>query len=226
LYAEKIYYLTPTGWEPSEKSRGQLVVNEDIKLLSFVENIKLWLMECLGQSSDTAVRMCVGQLVEVIDIMTKEVEEMKILTECLCSDSAWDLEKASAALLMLKHGDEIHREILKTYLKRNVKYDCDVSVIDCVDGDLAVDKHALVRLVRNGEAVACICVDTNLYLFCRKQEGEEVSNRWTNYENGQYRWTYLSPTQKDTYPLKKFTELKEITIKIAEVLNEIILELP
>ena len=227
LYTEKIYYLTPKGWSPSEKSRGQLDVCKDIGILSFRKHIQPWLKVCLSDSSDMAVMMCINQLMEVIDIMTKEAEEVKMLTQCLCSNGSWDMEKASAVLLLLKHGEDMHREILKKYLKENVTFVGDVSVVDCVDADLAVDKHALVRLVHNEKVMACVCVDTNLYLFCKKQENEEVSDSWRVYENGQYRWVYLCPvgyTQK-TYPLKNIIDLKRITIELADVLKDISMEL-
>lgn len=227
LYQDKVYYLTPWEWTPSKKSRGQLELEKDIKMLSFRENIQLWLRLCRDYSADETVKLCIHQLTEVIDIMTKEVKEMDALTQCLCSDDSWDMEKASAALLLLKHHENIHREILKKYLKENVTFDCGVSVVDCEDIDFEVDKHALVRLAYNGKALACVCVEKNLYLFCKKQEDEEVSEPWDSYVNGQYRWRYLCPEgyAKKAYPLRDVTELKEMEINIADILNEISVEL-
>ena len=227
LYADKVYYLTPRGWLPSVKSRRQLDLKKDVKKLSFGDHIEPWLKECLAYSQDETVKLCMGQLKEVIDIMTKEVIEMEILTDCLYSDGLWDMEKASAALLLLKHHDDIHREILKKYLKEKVAFGRGVSVVDCEAVDFEVDKYALVRLVYNRKALACVCVEKNLYLFCKKQEGEEVSEPWDSYVNGQHRWRYLCPEgyAKKAYPLRDITELKEMEINIADILNEISVEL-
>lgn len=228
LYTGKIYYLTPTGWEPSVKSRGRLEVGNEIGLLSFGEDIKKWLNRyaAVGCSED-AVYTCIKQFVEVIDIMAKENNEMKVLTECFCTGHSWDKEKASAALLLLKHEKAIHREILKEYLKNEVAFGDGISKEDCVATDLAVDSHALVRLVRDGKAIACICVDTNLYLFCKKKENEKTPKNWVDYENGQYRWRYICPkdSNKSTYALKNIVKLEKIEIDLKEVLGDITAEL-
>lgn len=223
LLTGKIYYLTPTGWKPSEKSRGKLRVTHEISLLSFGEDIRMWLTSYLCNTSDSMVQLCIKQFLEVIEIMSKNVNEMNALIESICVENMWDIEKASAALLLLKHGQQIHEEILKSYLKKNVKFGEGITVSDCVDADRSVDSHALVRLVQNGKPIACVCVDTNLYLFCKKKNNEEKCEGWVDYENGQYRWIYISPKgyMKEKYPLKNIVELKPIEVALKDILKDI-----
>lgn len=101
-------------------------------------------------------------------------------------------------------------------------------VVDCLKEDQAVDAHALVRLVKNGEAFACVCVDTNLYMFCKKKNDEEQIEGWIDYENGQYRWKYICPPNysKVKYPIKdKLPLQEEIAIDLTAVLKDITEEL-
>lgn len=225
LLTGKIYYLTPTGWQPSEKSRGKLNIEKEIGMLSFMTDIQMWLEGYSDNNSNATVRMCIDQFAEVINIMSRDVKEMNALTECLCGVNSWDIEKASAALLLLKHGQQIHEEVLKSYLKTNVNFGEGITVSDCVDADRSVDSHALVRLVQKGRAVACVCVDTNLYVFCKKGKNEKNLDGWVNYEDGQHRWKYVGPDGNKPYALKKKVELKPIDIDLENVLGDITIAL-
>lgn len=227
LLTGKIHYLTPTGWNPSEKSRGNLNVEKEIGLLSFRKDIKTWLESYPHDPTNMRINLCINQFVEVIDIMSKDVEEMDVLTECLCGEGAWNIKKSNAALLLLKHGQQIHKEILKNYLKKEVKFDESITIMDCTDADQVVDSHALVRIIQNGKAVACICVDTNLYLFCKKQDDEKNPDGWVDYEDGQHRWKYICPKDytKNRYPLRNIVELKPITVELEDILKDITMAL-
>ena len=71
----KIYYLTPTGWNPSKKSAGTELSNDSISCISFNEDISKWLNELIDTDIDFGVKNIINQYIEVINIMCKSTIE-------------------------------------------------------------------------------------------------------------------------------------------------------
>lgn len=74
---KKIYYLTPTGWKPSDKSKSNLA-DDSIVLISFKKEINDWLQKIKkAPEINNEVKSIIKQYIGVIEEMCK-IEEEKI----------------------------------------------------------------------------------------------------------------------------------------------------
>ena len=77
-----LYYLTLYGTEPSEESKGGLVVGEDIHLISWSTDIINWLEDCLLQKQTiqlNLVRENLQQLITTIKKFTSQIEDDEMM---------------------------------------------------------------------------------------------------------------------------------------------------
>lgn len=221
---KKIYYLTPTKWSPSDKSKGSLEVS-DYMCLSFKEHIVPWLKRITKEglvSHD--FQPMVQQFMEVIQEMCAQEDERE---QILC---AFDLDDGKEfkytkeiellVALLRANGDTngiLQKEIQKRYLKRYL--DCG-SDYECIDDSnyKSDDSHALLYIKRVGQndIIASVCVDTNLYL--RNEKGTIPGEDWKDET-----WVYIQPKgYKNKYPLKDCSNVKNTAIiPISERLKEI-----
>ncbi len=87
-----VFYLTPFGTEPSEKSRAKLECNKDFHLLSYKTDIIKWLKECLKETGDNAIlRQSIRQYIILLQKITFSME----------NEQERDLD-----ILMLNHFEE------------------------------------------------------------------------------------------------------------------------
>lgn len=221
---KKIYYLTPTKWSPSDKSKGSLKVT-DYMCLSFKEHIVPWLKRIMEEglvSHD--FQPMVHQFLEVIQEMCAQEDERE---QILC---AFDLDNGKEFIyteeiellvaLLRANGDTngiLQKEIQKRYLKRYL--DCG-SDHECIydTNYKSDDSHALLYIRRVGQTdiIASVCVDTNLYL--RNEKGTIPGEDWKDET-----WVYIQPKgYKEKYPLKDCSNVKNTAIiPIFERLKEI-----
>lgn len=218
---DSIFYLTPTGWPPSQKSQGTLLA-EQIVCLSFMTNIRQWLSNLLPSCKNDAVYTCIKQFIEVIEKMTSSNEKMHMLKNVLkLTDNGAlnNLDEINAALTLLAHKEELQKEIWKRFLRAKLICGDGFALADCESSDLATDKHTLLRVNYKGTTVAWVCVQDNLYLYCKETKKEALQN-WHGVAGSGYQWIHLAPEGRKIYPMKDCS-LKDEDIDICKILQEI-----
>lgn len=155
--------------------------------------------------------------------MATSSEQLHMLRNALnVTDSQeMDMESINAALLLLSHKDEIQRDIWKKFIRVNVKCGEGIELADCEDSDLEVDKYTLLRVNRAGHTIAWICVQKNLYLYCKKTR-KDANNSWHGAADSGYQWIHLSPSGHGTYQMRdNFNLKKSDIIDITYILRDI-----
>lgn len=221
---KKIYYLTPTGWEPSDQSRGDLS-DDNIVLLSFSHEIKAWINKIIsnpGQGTERTL-MILKQFGEVIDTMCAKSKELHEIQMALNIENGnFELTPSlQAAVLLLNNRDQIMKQIRTNYLMRYL--DCGKKYEKVPVERDEIDENALVAILKNDQAVAYACVHTNLYLCCRKIKDNPEWQGWKKGVADKNYWTYISPKgDNKPYNMKEFLEIVEENINIVNCLNDII----
>lgn len=218
---DSIFYLTPTGRPPSQKSQGALS-SDKIVYLSFAEHIKEWLKHLLPLCKNKDVYVSIKQFIEVIEKMSTDNKQLEMLrnTLKLTNDSKMEnIQEINAVLALLEYKEELQREIWKRFLHANLKCGDGFDLADCEESDLKVDKHTLLRVNYKGNTVAWICVQDNLYLYCREIK-QEAKQNWHGAADDGYQWIHLSPSGRKKYPMRNCS-LKNEDIKIEDVLKDI-----
>lgn len=225
-----IFYLTPTGWPPSAKSRGDLQVGKEIRLLSFDKNIKPWLKSLIPYCEHESVRICVEQFTEVIENMCAANAELEVIQNILgLNEEKFDTTNPSleAFVAIMNNGKDIAFRIKQRYLQQYIEpvqgFDL---VFDLSKEDTKQDTHAVARIEHNGMAIAWLCVAENLYLVAR--EVKTTTGLWDEvYPGGKkYCWAYVVPDKhaKKTLALGNLKEMPQSMIPIAHLLHDIKLD--
>lgn len=228
----KIYYLTPTRWEPSSDSRGDL--KDQIVCLSFEKDISNWLDNILEPMKGYSIRQqsvqtIVEQFKGVISIMCEKNKELTAIKEALGlgdNNNNNDFDKINnigTLIALLTNSKELLKSIRIKYIRdKLILGNGNYSLEDVNDDDyVKSDRNALLRIVSNGTAIAWICVSTNLYLVANNVKSP---SKWIGNDN--YYWRYIGPNgigQK--FNLKDMTDLKNGNcsgdINIEDLLNDI-----
>lgn len=224
--ADKIYYLTPTGWNPSEKSRKGLK-EEQIKCISFRDNISRWLQALLDDKEiRPETKMILNQFKEVIEKMCEKSDFIQKFKQELHLDSDFkETDELRTALNIMSHAEELKKEICRCYLERYLSFDNSRYEIVRCEGDTSPDSHSLLVLIgkeNKQEKIAWICVETNLYLVAEKKyfREDQKIDRWGDTDK-EYHWMYITPNgyQKKKFALKELKDLPSSTIDLSKYLN-------
>lgn len=231
---KKIYYLTPTGWEPSSKSKGNLELEKEIQLLSFSKNIRKWLEELKkAKPNNTDVNGILKQYIEVIDEMCENADFENTVRQCIGLNENSDFvvtDRLKALIhLLATNGDtnSTYQQMIQiVYLKKKLKYDLNTYEIRDIEKDeKKKNGYARLKIMRKGmsEPIAFICIETNLYLSCCKERKSPCQSKKWHHEDP---WAYLCPDgyQKEKYRLNDCKSiLDEYTgmIEIDDLLEDI-----
>lgn len=194
---KKIYYLTPTGKEPSSDSIKTLN-RENYKSISFDIDILSWLHSLLDSCkfNDTA-RFIIKQFEEVIQKMTLDLKKRDALYESLGYTKKDGFKYSELLLSILNHHDEIKALIQQNYIYNN----CDLkaepyTLSDNIEKeDKKKDTHCLLKVLdKSQNTIAWICVATYLYIATDNEKVKESTNfKWETEttKTGTYYWRYL-----------------------------------
>lgn len=230
LFADRIYYLTPTGWSPSASSRGDLQVDQQIIRLSFSEHIRQW-MKCLCDASakNAHIHIILKQFIEVIDTMCEHTEELNALKNVLGLNNDFKYtDNLKAAIKLLSYKNEIEKTIMIKYLRKYLKIDDErFDLVDCgkEDEEAINDRHTLLKIIcrKSKKPIAWICVHTNLYLVAQKVKSPS-GDVWdkTSEADKSYYWQYISPDGiGHRFPLKQLPTLPDTIIDFDKCLYDI-----
>lgn len=225
-----IFYLTPTGWAPSAKSRGDLQIDKEIRLLAFDKNIKPWLKSLMPYCKHDSVRICIEQFTEVIENMCSANAELEVIQDILgLYEEKFDTANPSleAFVAIMNSSKDIAFKIKQRYLQQYIEPVAGFDLVfDFSKEDTKQDSHAVALIKHNGVVVAWLCVADNLYLVAR--EVKTAKGLWDEvYPGGKkYCWAYVVPEnyEKKTLALGSLKEMPQAMIPIAHLLYDIKLE--
>ena len=213
LQIEKIYYLTPTGWEPSNESKQELEVDREIICLSFEKNIEKWIESLISESKNESEKIIMKQFVEVINKMCADSNVFNVIKDTLgLTLDKYEYSSVIEAIVeIVNKGDDIKKIIRQLHLLKYIMLDTDKYELATDIDDNKPDKHAVVQVVlkKYCRTVAWLCVDTNLYLVAKKVKNPDKWER-TKPED-EYYWQYVSPTDK-----KKKYDMKNLNNFISD----------
>lgn len=232
LYANKIYYLTPTKWEPSASSRGSLRINQEIVLLSFYDEIQTWIkVLCDTIVQAKPVQIILKQFIEVINTMCEKAKDLYAITGLLGLNDGFQVTPhLSAAIKLLSYKAELEKAIMISYLREKLEIDSKrFYLLNCDEKEAKKeinDTHALLKIMskKTERTIAWVCVHTNLYLVAKNVRNPN-SRIWDNHlvPEKSYVWQYISPDGLGKkFPLKELTSFPDVKICFDECLNDIV----
>lgn len=206
---DKIYYLTIDGKEPSKSSVGNLK-KENYSCISFFKEIYSFLsdLEKLSKGAENDLIKIIKDFKEVISNLKSDEENMKEIVEKITKCFEDNNNKAENEFLQIvKYSDEIWDEIrfltLKNSIeeKTNKKYSLKREITN--KGKLDFDTHCKYAITYDGEEIAYLAIDLNLYIVINdkeKRKNFEVKNSngdSKKYEtNKEYVWKYIKINDK------------------------------
>lgn len=139
-----IYYLTPTGHKPSKDSQGDLC-DEQVLLLSFEHDIKLWLCSIIEKCKDEQVKIIIEQF---IDTVTRMQGDKKMINEIngLINFDEESRETVDALSFICVNADDILKNIRIKYLKRYIQKRDDFELYSVDNTPEAWGKQALIEV--------------------------------------------------------------------------------
>lgn len=222
---DKIYYLTPYGWNPSQASVKSLDPAK-VKCISFVEDILSWLNHLTKTDMLGCVETSIQQFKEIINDMCKENQQLETIKTILNLDSENTFEVndiLKAAVAIINEKEALRERIIVNYLKKHIKAPDEYSIIEDTTKD--IDKNSYLVVMKDDRCFAWICVETNLYIVAKKVKTEKEGELWKEVGED-YVWQYLHPdgsTKK--FPLKQLDcifKYKDKIIEIQKYIDDII----
>ena len=209
----KIYYLTPTGKNPSEESVLTLT-SDKVQCLSFEKDILNWI-ETIVPVDECNLKSACRQFEEVIHNMVNEHKNLKAISDVLNledGNSYKNNDLLKAAVALLNNKDDLMKKIIVNYLKSKIAIDINrFELLECDDNEDVKHSYMKINYKDTGKTVVWICVETNLYIVAQKLIDE---NKWVKHAED-YFWQYIHPNGKASkFPLKKVDCIFEYDNKI------------
>lgn len=229
---EKIYYLTPNGKNPSERSyisekrQDGLNLTNDVCCLSFEKDIHKWLENVKSDANDNKpMKSIIEQFIEVIKDMCKQERELQTMMEILglgkdLSFEANDNIEALLQILEMNKKNDLWGMIRKEYLRNSLESQI-ASDYKLIEPNKESDKHCIFEIIKSEKIVASICVDENLYITAKNLKSNH-NKQWKAIDNGH--WIYFGINgigKKCNLRDVNFDILKNQPIDINPLLEEI-----
>lgn len=194
---DKIYYLTPTGKEPSgislKGSNAQDGLDtEQVKQISFNKEIKDFLRSLQGKiSNESEVGIVIKDFIDVIERMNADMLNRNELQKWI-DNTVLNDDELQALLMILKHKEDLWDEIRYKFLRNSLevqssykleKYENDANFEN-------VDTHCKYVVKDGNNIIAYICIETNLYI-ARKYDFISNKDGWTKYNKTDYMWKHI-----------------------------------
>lgn len=229
-----IYYLTPTGKEPSLDSieskdhKSTLDKNKkEYMPISFEKNISKWLSSIeLPKFSETA-QFIFTQFKEVIEKMAEEYQAREALYAALGYTETSGFKNEEYNQLLLTIVDN-HEDIKRKFQQHYICKHCDLdkypsyTLLKVTEEEIKEDKHRVLKVMTEGRTIAWICIDTNLYIATKNEAVNEYDKYKWKKDSGYY-WRHLYYDKEKFSPIelsniKKYLK-KEDTILIGDILK-------
>ena len=232
-----IYYLTPTGHEPSKDSIGKLEIDKEVKLISFVSDqknnkrsIEEWIGELLKSKriGITAVKSIIEQFLEVIKEMNNsDSEAIKYLKDLVSFKEADDKlpDNIAALTLIYRNGGDLLKDIQQKYIRKYVSVSGDYELASVDEKPKRYKDHTLVSVKKDGVLIAWINEDNEgLYLISNTDKKPEVDG-WES-DHGDLFWKRIKSTKGKKINMERLTFIPssddkiDISYDLSEVMKE------
>lgn len=213
--SKKIYYLTPTGKEPSNNSIRNLH-KEAYKPISFEKDVFHWLNSITLDDFNETAKFIITQFKEVVYNMSQDAKAKEALKNALGYSEETGYQYNELLLTILNNHDFIEKSIQQVYIRNH----CDLAdtsytlSANITKDDKKKDSHCVLKVLDDaGNTIAWICIATNLYIVTEKiKEQASIDKRgkkgWDDSKAGNnYYWRYLYYKTNET--LLAFKNIKE-----------------
>lgn len=236
-YNKKIYYLTPTGWEPSPKSRGRLSLENIIQLSFFnskeKHDIYTWVDKLVQEDLiPQELQATVKHFLEVIRNMADQSENEKAILDAVWPRGADFITDELRALITIlktngsKNGN-LQKEIQKRYLRKKLNFDNDkFRYVDNPDDETIKksDSHALLYIGTKDvqpKIIAWVCVHENLYLGWDKPDENPIEKNWKFISPDDYHKKAKDKAYKldDCENVLNYSGIIDISNELLDILN-------
>jgi hypothetical protein len=125
---QPIIYLTLDGSEPSESSKGNLVLNHDFICCSYKTDIKEWLEKCIKEMANKPfIRETLNQYLILIQQLTNQANNNKMSGE-ISKLIVNNIENFGAFMTILETEDSVKKEIIQILQKQLLELNLDLKV--------------------------------------------------------------------------------------------------
>lgn len=233
-----VYYLTPTGKEPSDESKrskdGKIALSKsDYKCIDyFSDDFINWLNDVKEEYSANVTKYLLDEFIKEINTLKKDITMRNNLFNALdCTDN--DMQKVDELIIaVLNNSDTVKRRILQRNIKRRITGIPEGYKIREIDEVAKVkDKWCILAIDNSDETpVAWIAVETNLYIIAENLkpgvDSKPSKSGKTEWEksNEAYYWHYLHLDSRNRcYSVGKYLDkcLDDSEINIEQLFNDI-----
>ena len=238
-----IYYLTPTGYEPSKDSMGDLLPR-NIKLISFIKfepdnkhipSIENWIndviQECRNNDAKSTIESTIQQFLEVVQEMRNNDSKAVKCLEDLVSFEEIDEERKnniSALSLICRNAETILKNMQQKYVRKYVQLGNDFEFRSVDYKPKRYKDHIIISIYSkiNNRLVAWLAEDNvGLYLISNSNK-KPNANGW-DIDQGDIFWKRVLTSKDNKIKMDKLTPItdKDEIIDISNSLSEIVNEL-
>ncbi|MBP6128264.1 PD-(D/E)XK nuclease family protein [Flavobacterium sp.] len=127
---QPIIYLTLDGSEPSESSKGNLVLNKDFICCSYKTDIKEWLEKCIKKMTNKPfIRETLNQYLILIKELTNQSNNNK-MSEDISKLIVNNIENFGAFITILEAEELVKKEIILVLKKQLLEINLDLKLIE------------------------------------------------------------------------------------------------
>lgn len=220
-----IFYLTPNGHQPSESSCGKLIIDKEIRCLSFKQHIKNWIKFLEGSStSNESLFYVLKQFEGVIDKMEKRENNLDNIIQAVNLEND---DNVTALTHIFNSQESLENKFRKLYIcklldkcrleEKEYRY-----VINIYDDEGRVKNIA--DIYKNNKLLAHIKYETNLYLTVA--ENCKVKRRIHEW-GPEHNWHYIKREKNKKIIFNKpFTNTPPLSfsnefINFIDILNDL-----
>lgn len=237
-----VYYMTPTGKAPSDKStksgngETKQLGKGDYECIGF-QKISEWLEDLkTDYYKEDFSKLLIDQFKMEVDALTEKERIKEVLFESLeqvKQDDEDDENIRNLLIAILQNKDEIVTKLRQHNLKNRIKLAAEYEFSEEItEADKEKDQRCVLKIIRknNKKAVAWIAIANNLYMIAEKLKDEknaEKGDRTRKWEKAKdkenYYWRYISPNGRgERYEMRNVDSCWDTkTIKIEDALAEI-----
>lgn len=227
-----LLYLSPSGKDATMKSKQQLISNVDYHIISYRNEIKYWIENCIAETTNERLKTILQQYLEIINRLTRGVIVVDKVIELLFpDDKTVNLPELKTLIEIMSHGEEIELSIIKriiTLIENQVKDVFELKELEQEPKDSSyiksyrISENYGIRFKYTHKILfygACILINKEHSYIDKKLEKEGFIGQ-SNHFLGK-KQTKISLSSNKIFPEDLFKEILEISNGV-KLLNEIL----
>ena len=235
-----IYYLTPTGHEPSKDSIGKLVVNKNVKLISFVDvktkegktvgSVEKWIKKVIRDCDSGKLKPIIEQFLKVIeDMKNSDFEAVEWLkAQAGFDDSNGELTKKATFLsLIYRNAEVLLKDIQQKFVINYVEFNDDYIFSYGNDKPKNYKDQVIISIanIKEDRIIAWLSEDDKgLYLVSNTDKIPDQKG-W-KLDGKRFFWKRICSNKDNVYPSKAIPLSCKIDISddLSEIMDELRVE--